>query len=81
MQLRYALLLSAFIATPALAQPAGDCPYPIIFMHGHTESQFSWEPFTNDPDVNGILGNWTDTYRAVLNAYENEERIAERLYK
>ena len=76
MHFRYALLLSALIAAPALAQPAGDCPYPIIFMHGFTGSQFSWEPFTNHPDVNAIWGPWTDTYHAVLNAYENEERIA-----
>ncbi len=76
MHLRYALLFSALIAAPAFAQPAGECPYPIIFMHGYTGSQFSWEPFANHLDVNAIWGPWADTYHAVLNAYENEERIA-----
>ena len=60
-----------------MAQPAaGDCLYPIIFMHGYTGSQIGWEPFANHADLNAILGPWTDTYHAVLNAYENEERIA-----
>ncbi len=75
MHVRLGALALVLIATPALSQPVGDCPYPIIFMHGFTGSQFSWEPFANHPDVNGIWGPWTDTFHAVLNAYENEERI------
>ena len=73
-----ALAALALLAPPAAAQPAGDCPYPILFLHGYTGSQTSWEPFTSDPDVAGIWGPRADVFHALLNAYENEERIAGR---
>ncbi len=69
-------LLAALVAAPALAQPAGDCPYPILFLHGYTGSQESWEPFTGEPAVAALWGPRADVFHAVLNAYENEERIA-----
>lgn len=69
------VFLALLLAAPALAQPAGDCPYPILFLHGYTGSQRSWEPFTEHPAVAAIWGPRTDVFHAVLNAYENEERI------
>ena len=71
-----ALLAALLVAAPALAQPAGDCPYPILFLHGYTGSQVSWEPFTGHPAVAAIWGPRADVFHAVLNAYEDEERIA-----
>ncbi len=73
---RYAALALLLVAAPALAQPAGDCPYPMLFLHGFTGSQESWEPFTNEPAVNAVWGPRAGVFHAVLNAYENEERIA-----
>ena len=75
------LLLALAAAASASAQPAaglraGDCPYPILFLHGYVGSQESWEPFTAEPDVAAIWGPRADVFHAVLNAYENEERIA-----
>ncbi|MEM1041106.1 MAG: T9SS type A sorting domain-containing protein [Bacteroidota bacterium] len=74
--MRYAVLALLLAAAPALAQPAGDCPYPVLFLHGYTGSQESWVPFTNEPTVNAIWGPRAGVFHAVLNAYENEERIA-----
>ncbi|MEM1056527.1 MAG: T9SS type A sorting domain-containing protein [Bacteroidota bacterium] len=70
------LALVALVAAPLAAQPAGDCPYPVLFLHGYTGSQASWEPFTGNADVASIWGPRADVFHAVLNAYENEERIA-----
>ena len=82
--MRTLLLLAALLlALPTSAQSradassqAGDCPYPVVFVHGFTGSQASWEPFTGHPDVATIWGPRADVFHAVLNAYENEERIA-----
>ena len=76
--------LALVLAAPAVAQPtapasapAGDCPYPVLFLHGYTGSQRSWDPFlVTEPDVAGLWGPRADVFHAVLNAYENEERIA-----
>lgn len=75
--MRLALLAAALLlaAPSASAQAAGDCPYPVLFVHGYTGSQVSWEPFTGHPDVAGLWGPRADVFHAVLNAYENEERI------
>ncbi len=72
------VLLLAILATASVvsAQPAGDCPVPVLFVHGYTGSQTSWEPFTGHPDVAAIWGPRADVFHAVLNATENEERIA-----
>ena len=77
MRLPFALL-AVLLALPVQAQPAGDCPYPILFLHGYTGSQSSWEPFTSEPSVADIWGPRADVFHALLNAYENEERIAGR---
>ena len=69
-------LFALLVAVPVQAQPAGDCPYPILFLHGYTGSQSSWEPFTSEPSVADIWGPRADVFHALLNAYENEERIA-----
>ncbi|MEL6616695.1 MAG: hypothetical protein AAFQ43_13215, partial [Bacteroidota bacterium] len=76
--MRTALFSFAVLALslPARGQGAGDCPYPVLFLHGYTGSQASWEPFTAEPDVVGLWGPRADVFHAVLNAYENEERIA-----
>jgi pimeloyl-ACP methyl ester carboxylesterase len=74
--MRFAPVFLALLAAPALAQPAGDCPYPLLFLHGYTGSQASWEPFTSHPAVAAIWGPRADVFHALLNAYENEERIA-----
>ncbi len=76
MLFRYSALALLLTAAPVLAQPAGDCPYPMLFLHGYTGSQESWVPFTNEPAVNAIWGPRADVFHAVLNAYEDEERIA-----
>ncbi len=76
MLFRYTALALLLTAAPALAQPAGDCPYPMLFLHGYTGSQESWVPFTNEPAVNAIWGARADVFHAVLNAYEDEERLA-----
>lgn len=70
------LALVLLLAAPLAAQPAGDCPYPVLFLHGYTGSQNSWQPFTGNADVAAIWGPRADVFHAVLNAYENEERIA-----
>ncbi len=49
---------------------AQDCVYPIIFLHGWTGSELSWEPIYNDPDFSAIWGNLTDVFQAVVNATE-----------
>ena len=74
--MRLLVVLAALSAAPALAQPAGDCPYPLLFLHGYTGSQASWAPFTGHPAIEAIWGPRADVFHAVLNAYENEERIA-----
>ena len=70
------LAVSAAGVPSAAAQPAGDCPYPVLFVHGYTGSQDSWQPFTEHPDVGALWGPLADVFHAVLNAYEDEERIA-----
>lgn len=56
-------------AAPAAGQ-ALDCPYPILFAHGYTGSQFSWDDFYADPRVAALWGS-TDVFHAVINATTN----------
>ena len=44
LHLRFALPFGVFAAAPASAQQAaGDCPYPILFLHGMWEGAWFWE--------------------------------------
>ncbi len=49
---------------------AQDCVYPVIFLHGWTGSELSWQAVYEDPDFIGIWGNLTDVFQAVVNATE-----------
>ena len=45
-----------------------DCPYPIIFMHGHVDGIEGWNGVYDDPDFKNIWGAIADTFFVVLNA-------------
>ncbi len=47
-----------------------DCVYPVIFLHGWTGSELSWQNIYNDPDFISVWGNLTDVFQAVVNATE-----------
>jgi len=55
----------------AYAQVA-ECPYPILFMHGWTGSNESWEEFYTDPEVVNIWGDF-DTNDQIFWAMPNAE--------
>ena len=61
----YTALLFLSLFTRLQAQ---DCVYPVIFLHGWTGSELSWEPIYTDPDFIGVWGNLTDVFQAVVNA-------------
>ncbi|MFT7606551.1 MAG: hypothetical protein ACI8VT_004154, partial [Saprospiraceae bacterium] len=63
----YLLLLSIFSLSHSEAQSI-DCTYPIIFIHGFTGSQESFDGVYTDPNFVACYGDLTDTYHAVLNA-------------
>lgn len=49
---------------------SGDCPYPVIFLHGWTGSESSFAPVYNNSDFQNIWGDLTDIFHAVVNAQE-----------
>ena len=65
------LLLSLMCGWPAsVVGQAPDCPYPILFAHGFTGSQFSWDDFYADARITALWGS-TEVFHAVLNATTN----------
>ena len=61
------LILSLFSPRQSLTQSI-DCAYPIIFIHGFTGSEESFQDVYNDPSFVACYGGLTDIYHAVLNA-------------
>jgi pimeloyl-ACP methyl ester carboxylesterase len=62
-------IIILFFNTKAFSQ-AGDCPYPVIFLHGWTGSESSFSPVYNNSDFQGIWGDLSDIFHAVVNAQE-----------
>ncbi len=48
-----------------------DCAYPILFLHGYTGNQESFEDVYTDANFVACFGDLSDTYHAVLNATSN----------
>ncbi len=65
-------LISLF--TFKLNAQIGDCPYPVIFVHGWVSDDTYWEPTTKNSDFNAVWGNFAGTFHAVLNATDTHER-------
>ncbi len=61
--------LMCLLRTPATGQSL-DCPYPILFAHGFTGSQFSWDDFYADARIVALWGQ-TEVFHAVINATGN----------
>ncbi len=60
-------LLFLFLPFGAAAQ-CGDCPYPVIFLHGLDGDDASFSSFYTDGNFTGIWGGLTDVFHGVLNA-------------
>jgi pimeloyl-ACP methyl ester carboxylesterase len=71
-QLIFSLVLLLLSPYALLAQ-GGDCPYPIIFLHGWTGDQTSWGDAYSNGSFESIYGELTDDhiFHAVLNAQTN----------
>ncbi len=52
----------------------GDCPYPVIFVHGWVSDDTYWEGTSKDADFNNVWGNYAGTWHAVINATDTHER-------
>jgi pimeloyl-ACP methyl ester carboxylesterase len=66
------ICLGLLVLTPyALTGQQGDCPYPVIFLHGWTGNQTSFSSVYNNSDFSAVWGGLSDTYHAVLNATTN----------
>ncbi|KAA3631845.1 MAG: T9SS C-terminal target domain-containing protein [Bacteroidetes bacterium] len=63
------LLTLLFPAQKSFGQ-AGDCPYPVIFLHGWTGSESSFSAVYNNNDFANIWGGLADVFHAVVNAQE-----------
>lgn len=55
----------------SLFSQAGDCPYPIIFLHGWTGNDEAWQPLYANIDFQNIWGAESDVFNAVANATIN----------
>ncbi len=47
----------------------GDCPYPIIFLHGFSGDETTWDAVYENTTFKHIWGKLTDTFQSVNNAY------------
>jgi pimeloyl-ACP methyl ester carboxylesterase len=70
----YLLLILFVLATSRVVAQSIDCAYPIIFIHGFTGNQESFEGVYTNSNFVACYGDLTDTYNAVLNA-TNESNI------
>jgi Secretion system C-terminal sorting domain len=64
----YTLFLFLFTLTSATAQSAGDCPYPILLLHGWNSNETAFAPLYNNTDFKNIWGPLSDIFDAVVNA-------------
>lgn len=62
--------LSFLLPAHKLFSQAGDCPYPIIFLHGWTGSESSFGNVYNNHDFENVWGGLADVFHAVVNAQE-----------
>jgi len=62
-----ALLLCCFSLALAQAQ-TGDCPYPILFHHGWTGNETTFQGTWDDAEFKDIWGGMTDVFYAMNNA-------------
>ncbi len=63
------LTLFLFVSGKLFSQ-AGDCPYPVIFLHGWTGSESSFGNVYNNNDFENVWGGLADVFHAVVNAQE-----------
>jgi hypothetical protein len=63
------LVLTSMMLGYATFGQAGDCPYPVIFIHGWNGNGTSWAGTYNNTSFKGIWGAKADDFHAVLNAY------------
>ncbi len=63
-------LLTLLFSTQKSYSQAGDCPYPVIFLHGWTGSESSFSAVYNNNDFANIWGGLADVFHAVVNAQE-----------
>lgn len=63
-------LLTLLFSTQKSFSQAGDCPYPVIFLHGWTGSESSFSAIYNNNDFANIWGGLADVFHAVVNAQE-----------
>lgn len=68
--LRSVFILGLFFPASGLIAQAGDCPYPIIFLHGWTGSEGSFSSVYNNGDFQSVWGGLADVFHAVVNAQE-----------
>ncbi len=65
----YTLILFFYTASFATAQTAvGDCPYPILLLHGWNSNETAFAPLYNNTDFKNIWGPLSDIFDAVVNA-------------
>ncbi len=64
------------LAIPKVYAQTGDCPYPVIFLHGWISDDTFWEGTSKNADFNGVWGNYTETFHAVVNATDTHTRGA-----
>ncbi len=66
-------LFLVFLSPYLLFAQGGDCPYPIIFLHGWTGDQSSWGDAYSNNSFENIYGELTDdhVFHAMLNAQTN----------
>ncbi len=69
------LIVVLFFVFSSIVHPqaqVAECPYPVLFMHGWTGSNLSWEDWYTSADVNAIWGSF-DTDDHVFWAMPNAE--------
>lgn len=57
-----------FLSTSSLNAQTGDCPYPIIFLHGWTGDQTSFIDTYSDTEFENLWGGLTDVFWSMQNA-------------
>ncbi len=67
------LFLFTFATSNMMLAQTGDCPYPVIFIHGLDSDGTAFDPTMNNGGFSGIWGARSDYFFAVPNSWEDQE--------